>query len=213
MRIKVCGLTQVEQVKQLEEMGVALAGFIFYPRSPRYVANHIAGPVLKKMRGKIIKVGVFVNPEYDDIMRRVDEYGLDMVQLHGDETPKFCERIADYISVIKVFRMGGGSNKEWIMQPYRPVSDMFMFDTDGAGFGGTGKKFDWEELNQLNINKLFLLSGGLGPGDEARINAFAAGPKGDKLFAIDVNSRFETSPGVKDMKLLQNFCDELGINL
>ena len=105
MRVKVCGMTQLEQVKQLDEMGVDFAGFIFYPKSPRYVARHLSGEKLKKEKLRLGKVGVFVNPIYEEVMKQVDEYGLDMVQFHGDETPRFCERVSNYISVVKVFRM------------------------------------------------------------------------------------------------------------
>src|SRR4051812_43169626 len=101
VRVKVCGMTLPEQVYALDEMNVSLAGFIFYPKSPRFMGNKIAPETLRKLKGKIAKVGVFVNAPYDELMKTVDDYRLDMVQLHGDETPRYCEKIADYISVIK----------------------------------------------------------------------------------------------------------------
>src|SRR5882724_8015523 len=117
MRIKVCGITLPEQANALEEMGATLAGFIFYPKSPRYMANKISPEKMKQIKGKIAKVGVFVNATYDELMKTVEDYRLDMVQLHGDETPKYCEKIADYISVIKAFRLGENDNIEWMVRP------------------------------------------------------------------------------------------------
>jgi phosphoribosylanthranilate isomerase len=139
MRVKVCGMTQLEQVKQLDEIGVDFAGFIFYPKSPRYVVKHLSGERLKKEKLHLGKVGVFVNPTYEELMKHVDEYGLDMVQLHGDETPRFCERAANYITVINVFRMSDNDPVDWIVKPFEDSCDMFLFDTEGAGYGGTGK--------------------------------------------------------------------------
>ena len=92
MRVKVCGMTEIDQIRQLDAMGVDFAGFIFYPKSPRYVLRHLAGEQVKKARFRLGKVGVFVNATYDDVMRQVDSFGLDMIQLHGDETPRFCEQ-------------------------------------------------------------------------------------------------------------------------
>ena len=209
MRIKVCGLTLPEQASALEEMGVALAGFIFYPKSPRFMGNKISPEKMKQIKGRIAKVGVFVNATYDELMRIVEEYRLDMVQLHGDETPKYCEKIADYISVIKAFRLGENDNVEWMSRPYQDVCDMFMFDTMGAGYGGTGKKFNWDVLKKSMINKPFFLSGGIEPGDEEKLIAFQNEPVAKNLFAIDINSKFEITAGVKNMEKVKEFCGKL----
>jgi len=209
MRIKVCGLTLPEQASALEEMGVALAGFIFYPKSPRFMGNKISPEKMKQIKGRIAKVGVFVNATYDELMRIVEDYRLDMVQLHGDETPKYCEKIADYISVIKAFRLGENDNVEWMSRPYQDVCDMFMFDTMGAGYGGTGKKFNWDVLKKSMINKPFFLSGGIEPGDEEKLIAFQNEPVAKNLFAIDINSKFEITAGVKNMEKVKEFCGKL----
>jgi len=209
MRIKVCGLTLPEQASALEEMGVALAGFIFYPKSPRFMGNKISPEKMKQIKGRIAKVGVFVNATYDELMKIVEEYRLDMVQLHGDETPKYCEKIADYISVIKAFRLGENDNVEWMSRPYQDVCDMFMFDTMGAGYGGTGKKFNWDVLKKSMINKPFFLSGGIEPGDEEKLIAFQNEPVAKNLFAIDINSKFEITAGVKNMEKVKEFCGKL----
>ncbi|MBS1603676.1 MAG: phosphoribosylanthranilate isomerase [Bacteroidetes bacterium] len=209
MRVKVCGMTELDQVKQLDAMGVDLAGFIFYPKSPRYVVRHLAGEQLRKARLRIGKVGVFVNASYDEVMKQVDAYGLDMVQLHGDETPHFCEQVANYITVIKVFRLGENDPIDWLVRPYQDYCDMFLFDTEGVGYGGTGKKFNWDTLRPAHIDKLFFLSGGIEAADVEKLKVFAREPVARRLFAIDVNSKFETSPGVKDMKKVRALLDNI----
>ena len=208
-RIKVCGMTLPEQVNALDEMGVDFAGFIFYPKSPRYMRNKLTPEKMKKIKGRIAKVGVFVNLPYDELMKTVEDYRLDMVQLHGDETPRFCEQVANYVSVIKAFRMSDNDPVEWFIRPYHEGSDMYMFDTLGSGYGGTGKKFDWNVLENTNINKLFFLSGGIEPGDEEKLKAFAQGPAAKNLFAVDINSKFEVSAGVKDMERVRKFVQTL----
>jgi phosphoribosylanthranilate isomerase len=208
MRIKVCGMTQLQQVDQLEQSGVSFAGFIFYPKSPRYVLRHLTTGQIRK-ENNINKVGVFVNASVDHVLQMVDECRLHMVQLHGDETPKFCEQIADYISVIKAFRLSDNDNIEWMIRPYRDVTDMFMFDTEGAGYGGTGKKFNWDMLAGTQIGKPFLLSGGIQPEDAEKLKTFAADPVAKELFAVDINSKFEIAPGIKDMAKVKQFVGEV----
>jgi phosphoribosylanthranilate isomerase len=208
MRLKVCGMTEPAQVEALEAMGVTFAGMIFYPKSPRYVLRHMTTLQMKSFR-IINKVGVFVNASVEEIIAMVDECRLHMVQLHGDETPKFCEKIADYISVVKAFRISEGDNIEWKVKDYMDVCDMFLFDTEGAGYGGTGKKFDWTLLKGTSIGKPYFLSGGIAPEDAPAIRTFSEDPAAKALFAIDINSRFETSPGVKDLAKVKTFLDQL----
>jgi len=209
MRIKVCGMTDLHQVHQLDELGVEFCGFIFYPKSPRYVFRHVPAMNIKKVKGHINKVGVFVNEYADDILKTVDDCGLYLVQLHGDETPKECEKISNYVSVIKAFRLAEGDNIEWKIKDYQDVVDMFLFDTEGAGYGGTGKKFNWEVLKGLNIRKPFFLSGGIQPEDIEQLKAFARESVAKNLFAIDINSKFEISPGIKDMEKIKDFVIKL----
>src|SRR6476620_12146473 len=123
MRIKVCGMTKPEQVKQLDEMGVEFAGFIFYPKSPRYVYKSMPATEIKGIKGKINKVGVFVNASAGEVMKTVDECGLYLVQLHGDESPRTCEEIANYVSVIKAFRISEDDNIEWKIREYYEADD------------------------------------------------------------------------------------------
>ena len=208
MRSKVCGMTSTDQVMQLDEMGVAFAGFIFYPNSPRYAYRFMPKAEIKKIKGKNInKVGVFVNAPAEELLQTVDDCGLYLVQLHGDETPKYCEKIADYVTVVKAFRLREDDNVLWKIKDYQDIADMFLFDTEGVGYGGTGKKFNWDVLKGLNIQKPFFLSGGIGPDDVGILQEFSKDAVAKDLFSVDVNSRFEISAGVKDMDKLKNFIE------
>jgi phosphoribosylanthranilate isomerase len=209
MRVKVCGMTDIDQVNQLSEMGVEFCGFIFYPKSPRYVFKHMPAVTIKKIKSNINKVGVFVNASTEDVLQTVDDCGLYLVQLHGDESPRACERISDYVSVIKAFRLSEDDNILWKIKDYQDVVDMFLFDTEGVGYGGTGKKFNWEALMDLNINKPFFISGGIQPEDVAALQAFSKNKVGKDLFAVDVNSKFEITPGYKDMEKVRTFVSQL----
>ncbi|HTL06682.1 MAG TPA: phosphoribosylanthranilate isomerase [Chitinophagaceae bacterium] len=208
MRIKVCGMTQIEQVDKLADLGVTFAGFIFYPKSPRYVFKHMTTTQIRK-ENNINKVGVFVNAAVEEVLHMVDECRLHMVQLHGDESPKYCEKIADYVSVVKAFRLSDNDSVQWMIRPFMDVCDMFMFDTMGAGYGGTGKKFDWNILQGQTIGKPFFLSGGIEPGDEEKLKSFTAEPVAKALFAIDINSKFELAPGIKAMDKVRLFTEKL----
>jgi phosphoribosylanthranilate isomerase len=197
-------MTRLDQIAALDEMGVEFAGLIFYPKSPRYIKRfHLSAIDLKREKLQISRVGVFVNETADEILRVVDEWRLHMVQLHGDESPKFCEQISDHITTIKAFRIGKNENIDWKIHPYRESVDMFLFDTVGVSYGGNGEQFDWKLLEEANIQKPFFLSGGIGPEDEKRVLEFAEGQR--NLFSLDVNSRFETAPGIKDLNLITPF--------
>lgn len=208
MRIKVCGLTKEEQAVTLGDMGVSFGGFIFYPKSPRYALKEITKEQIRKINN-INKVGVFVNAPADYLLRTVDECRLQAVQLHGDETPRYCDRISNYISVIKAFGVGGLLPVETYINEYADVVDLFLFDTSSAGYGGSGKKFNWGLLKNITVNKPFLLSGGIGPDDINEIKKFAEEPVAKDLFAVDINSRFEISPGIKDLQLIKEFLVQL----
>ena len=210
MRIKVCGMTSAEQVLQLDDLGVEFAGFIFYPKSPRYVYKFMPRSELKKIKGRgINKVGVFVNATIDEVKQAVDDCGLYLVQLHGDETPKYCEQIANYVTVVKAFRLREEDNILWKVKDYMDIADMFLFDTEGVSYGGTGKKFDWNLLQGLSVRKPFFLSGGIEDGDIGKIKEFSKEAVAKGLFSLDVNSKFELSPGIKDMEKLKRFIEEV----
>ncbi|MDZ4806780.1 MAG: phosphoribosylanthranilate isomerase [Bacteroidota bacterium] len=209
MNIKVCGITDMKQLQQLDGLDIDFAGLIFYKESPRYIGEKISGKELKKADLDLKKVGVFVNPEMIDVLDAIDEYGLDVVQLHGDETPEMCDDLGSEVEVIKAFRVTDGSDIDKMVAPYDAVCDYYLFDTGGyisplgrgeGAFGGTGQQFDWAILSKAKIEKPFFLSGGIGVEDAARVKTF----KHLDFFGVDVNSRFEKEPGVKDMsKVLQ----------
>lgn len=208
MRIKVCGITQSKQALQIKDAGADFGGFIFYPPSARYIYKSMSAVQIKKLRS-INKVGVFVNADINTVLRTVDECGLYLVQLHGDESPRYCEKISQYITVVKAFRVQPGDNIAWKIKDYHDVADMYLFDTEGTNFGGTGKKFDWQLLKDANVNKPFLLSGGIAPEDVESIKAFMQQPAAKDLFALDINSRFEVAPGKKDIEKVQTFISSI----
>ena len=204
INIKVCGVTQLKQLQQLEALNVDYAGLIFYKDSPRFMGDKLSGKEIKDADFDLKKVGVFVNPSYSELLDAIDDYGLDIVQLHGNETPEMCQDLSESVEVIKAFRIEDASaDIDKMVEPYDAVCDYYLFDTARLkeSFGGTGKQFDWSILNKAKIEKPFFLSGGIGPDDAAKIKAF----KHPDFFAIDVNSKFETEPGVKDMAALLKF--------
>lgn len=209
MNIKVCGITQFKQLQQLEALNIDYAGLIFYKDSPRYMGDKITGKQVKNADFDIKKVGVFVNPGYSELLDTIDEYGLDIVQLHGNETPEMCEELSAEVEVIKAFRITGDQsiNIDEMVIPYDAACDFYLFDTAGLkeSFGGTGQQFDWSILKKAKIEKPFFLSGGIGPDDAQKVKSF----KHPDFFAIDVNSKFEMTPGVKDMAAILKFLQSL----
>lgn len=202
MNIKVCGITEMKQLQQLDGLDIDFAGLIFCPESPRYIGDKLPKKDVKKADFDLKKVGVFVNPELIDVLDAIDDYGLQVVQLHGDESVEMCNDLSGEVEVIKAFRISGNENIDKLVAPYDAVCDYYLFDTGGLqeSLGGTGKQFDWSILNKARIEKPFFLSGGIGVEDAFKIKAF----KHPDFFGVDINSRFESAPGVKEMsKLLQ----------
>ncbi|MFT4205298.1 MAG: phosphoribosylanthranilate isomerase [Chitinophagaceae bacterium] len=211
MKVKVCGLTQKAQVEVLEKMGVHYAGFIFYPQSPRYVLNATAKDEIKSIGGNIQKVGVFVNEPLESLIDMIDACGLDIVQLHGDESPEYCRQVAQKTTIIKAFQVKSQSGIQEKVAQYKDVVDLFLLDTPSTAYGGTGEKFDWNDIAQLEIGKPFFLSGGISHKDVAILEKFNRFPIAKDLHAIDVNSCFETVPGIKDLRMLEDFFKQLNI--
>jgi phosphoribosylanthranilate isomerase len=220
MRLKVCGMTQMDQLHELGEMGVEFAGFIFYPKSPRYVFRYgLTGADVKRAKLKPYKVGVFVDAPIDEIKKQIDDFGLDMVQLHGHETPYTCAQISSYIQLIKAFRFSENDHVEWMIKDYYADADLFLFDTGVPAskeeranpvlYGGTGRKFNWNRLKGLNVGKPFFLSGGIEPGDAQLVKDFCKDSVAKDLFVVDINSRFESAPGIKNMDQVRRFLQEL----
>jgi len=213
MNIKVCGITSVKQLQQLEGLNIDFAGFIFDKNSPRYVGEKLDGAELQNADFDIKKVGVFVNPTYSDVLDAIDNYGLDVIQLHGEETPEFCKDINEDLEVIKVFHINESiTSIDDLVAPYDDACDYYLFDTaptqtspKGGGEpplkGGTGKQFDWSVIAKSKIEKPFFLSGGIGVADLAKIKAF----KHPDFYGVDINSKVEKAPGEKDMALVLQF--------
>jgi phosphoribosylanthranilate isomerase len=202
MNIKVCGITEMKQLQQLDGLDIDFAGLIFYPESPRYVGDKLSKKDVKKADFDLKKVGVFVNPEMIDVLDAIDDYGLEVVQLHGDESPEMCEDLSSEVEVIKAFRVTDGLDIDKMVAPYDAVCDYYLFDTGGLkeSFGGTGQQFDWSILSKAKIEKPFFLSGGISLEDAAKVKAF----KHPDIFGVDITSKFEMGPGVKDLsKVLQ----------
>ncbi len=203
MNTKVCGITQLKQLQQLDGLDIAFAGLIFHKDSPRYMGDKISKEELKNSDFDLKKVGVFVNADYDDIIDAIEDYGLDVVQLHGDESPELCEQLSEEVEVIKAFKIGNSKvSIDEMVADYDEVCDYYLFDTASSEMeGGTGKQFDWTIISKAKIEKPFFLSGGIGVDDVKKLKAF----KHPDYFAVDVNSKLEKEPGVKDMALVLQF--------
>ncbi|NLR61141.1 phosphoribosylanthranilate isomerase [Chitinophaga polysaccharea] len=209
MRIKVCGITRINDLQALVANGVDYAGFIFYEKSPRFAGNKIDARSVRETT-RIRKVGVFVNASQEQVQRTVADYALDMVQLHGDETPEFCAALRNSIQVIKAFRIGDNVSWQTAVAPFIPVTDYFLFDTASVkGYGGTGDRFNWELLKTYPFDHPFFLSGGITPDQAGEISSMQL----PMLFAADVNSKFEDSPGVKNIALVEQFVKEIHSSL
>lgn len=205
MKIKVCGITTLEQMQTLQELGIDYAGMIFYEKSKRFVREEVNSQLSQVKELTIPKVGVFVNAEMEVIQRTIDKYDLTAVQLHGDETDEFCLDLMDKVEVIKVFRIADQQDIDSLVIPYQEVCHYYLFDTDTVAYGGSGKQFEWQVLAKAAINKPFFLSGGIGFDDVEKVKAF----QHPYFYAVDVNSRFEITPGVKDIDLLARFIKEI----
>jgi len=189
----------LENIKETAELLPDYLGFIFYEKSPRFFNGKL--PELPK---SIQKVGVFVNAAMNDILKKIKEYNLQIVQLHGNETPEVCEVLKIInIEVIKVFSVADDFDFE-TLAPYESVCDYYLFDTKGENPGGNGTTFNWEILKNYPSKKPFFLSGGIGLEEINKIKQLDL-----PIHALDVNSKFETEPGLKNTQLLKELQNEL----
>ncbi len=208
MIIKVCGMREVENVEQLiSNAAPDLMGLIFYPPSARYVAGGgVPSNFYKQLTQR--KVGVFVNESAEEIAKKIQTYGLSHVQLHGDESPEFIEKLKLHTSalIIKVFRIGSDWDWEQV-SPYVGVADWFLFDTQTPDYGGSGKTFDWGIMETYPHEVPFLISGGIEEGHVDAITSLAK--RIPACLGVDINSRFEISPGLKDIAQVKTFIDKV----
>ncbi len=213
-QVKVCGLTKLNQIKELVDLEVDFLGFIFYEKSPRYVLNHLSLEQISEINHQA-KVGVFVNEDLEKIIEISGQADLNFIQLHGNETEEFISELRQKlnlkIGIIKVIRVG--SQKSEVRSEIEKAFDSaktdklkqstinyLLFDTDSKAFGGTGKTFDWNILNDINIPIPYFLSGGISlknVEDLKNIN--------QKPIALDINSKFEIEPGNKDINKIIEF--------
>ncbi|GHU62063.1 N-(5'-phosphoribosyl)anthranilate isomerase [Bacteroidia bacterium] len=200
MKIKVCGMKISENIKELTTLPIDLMGLIFYEKSPRYAGN-LDAKTLETLPPAIQKTGVFVNATQAYILEKVAQFDLQAVQLHGNESPDFCRELQSLnIKVIKAFQIRETEDFEQC-DSYKNACDYFLFDTKSSQYGGSGKKFDWNILSSYKGDNGFFLSGGIGEDDAETIRQL----RHPRLYAIDLNSRFEIEPGLKDLDKLKNF--------
>lgn len=202
MKLKVCGLKYPQNINQLfDEVEPDFAGFIFHAASPRYAANLFHEKPEVFWHARVRKVGVFVNSSPECIKTIYRELPIDHLQLHGDETAEYCLKLKETgFSVIKSFSIDPHFNFA-TLGAYREAVDYFLFDTRGDFRGGNGIKFNWEKLREYPFDNLYFLSGGIAPEDVQKISELAD----ERLFAVDINSRFEISPGKKDVTSIKEF--------
>ena len=206
MKIKVCGITSIDEALALSKAGVNYMGFIFYPASKRYVLNTLTLDQIKSVQlPGVLKVGVFVNEPFEEVIATATAAGLDMVQLHGDETTNYCKEMANHYPVIKAFRISETDDVAYKISEYLEDIDYLLFDTASSVYGGSGISFDWTKLAHATGQKPYFLSGGIGPDDVSKITSFVQSDAAGNCTAIDVNSKFETAPGQKNIQLLQSF--------
>jgi len=206
MQFKVCGITSIEAANAIANAGANYIGFIFYPSSKRYALTSLSlNDIAAFKPANAKKVGVFVNETTEKVIEIATKAGLDMIQLHGDEDASYCATIQAAFPVIKVFRV---SKNVPDFALFENVAAYYLFDTDSALYGGTGQHFNWEIIKKTSFNKPFFLSGGIGINDVQGIQVLKAATAGKDLVALDLNSKFETRPGIKNIELIKTFIDE-----
>ncbi|MFG6687101.1 phosphoribosylanthranilate isomerase [Mariniflexile sp. HNIBRBA6329] len=202
-----------DNIEQVAVLQPDYLGFIFYEKSARHFDSEIP-----KLSSSIKKVGVFVDASLDDILEKIKTHNLQAVQLHGEESPEYCATLkkrhagldsaSHPIELIKVFSIKDEFNFE-VLKPYESVCDYFLFDTKGKLPGGNGYTFDWNVLNKYPSTKPFFLSGGIGCEEADKLKEFIQSPASKFCYTIDVNSKFEIEPGLKNIELLKYFREKL----
>ena len=206
MIVKVCGMREAENIRAVEALGVDWMGFIFWEHSSRCVSQR---PAYLPTRAK--RVGVFVDESLDVVCQHVEAFGLDVVQLHGSESPTYLRDLRSScdarLLIVKAFSI---ATRDDLLQTslYEGLADFFLFDTKAQLVGGNGRKFDWSVLAHYDGSTPFLLSGGIGPDDASRLSAFSH----PRLAGIDLNSRFEAAPALKNVELLKQFLYDIQQN-
>jgi phosphoribosylanthranilate isomerase len=201
MKLKICGMKYAGNIREVAALSPDFMGFIFYPQSKRFVGNDFEMP---EIPASIKKVGVFVNESRENILDKATKHKLDYVQLHGDESAGFCGELFQSLKLWKSFTMiikAFGTHEDFdfsLLKEYENNCEYFLFDTKTKEYGGSGKSFDWTILKNYRASKPYFLSGGIG------LEEFSS-PKSKvpSAFALDVNSKFEIEPGLKDIEKLK----------
>lgn len=202
MKLKVCGMKYKDNIEAVSALQPNFMGFIFYDKSARFFTGQIP-----KLPYALQKVGVFVNASIAEVKDKVDMYNLDLVQLHGNESPQYCEELKN-IKIIKVFSIKDVFDFS-LLNAYEEVCDYFLFDTKGELPGGNGYAFDWNVLKKYPSTKPYFLSGGIGLDELDKIKEFKNSSASKYCYAVDVNSKFEIEPGLKKIEELEKFKHEL----
>ncbi|OWK97511.1 phosphoribosylanthranilate isomerase [Kaistella haifensis DSM 19056] len=209
MKLKVCGLTKLDQIQELISLEVDFLGFIFYEKSPRYVLNHLNLKEISEIP-HAGKVGVFVNETIENVIDFSVKANLNFIQLHGDEDDHYIanlkNNLPNQIKMIKVIRIGNQTSEELQKNINQQPSTInyLLFDTDSKAFGGTGKTFDWKILNEVEISIPYFLSGGISLENVHQIPTINTQP-----FSLDINSKFELEPGIKDLIKIKQLYEKL----
>ena len=202
MKLKVCGMKYLNNMEAVAKLRPDFLGFIFYDKSSRYFNGNL--PYLPQA---IKKVGVFVNEDLETLQSIIKEQKLDVVQLHGQESPEYCSQLVN-AEIIKVFSIKDTFNFS-VLLPYEEVCDYYLFDTKGKLPGGNGYTFNWNVLKDYPSTKPFFLSGGIGLKEVEKLKDFIDSPASKYCYSLDVNSKFEINPGVKNINDLEKFKNEL----
>ncbi|MCU0462559.1 MAG: phosphoribosylanthranilate isomerase [Bacteroidales bacterium] len=207
LKIKICGLRDMVNVSEVVKSAPDFTGFIFWPGSSRYIGVDPQSDLFSQVPPQIIKTGVFVNEEITNVNEAINRYCLNAVQFHGSESAEYCRRFKGTgILTIKTFGIDEGFDFKRLI-PYAASCDYFLFDTKTPGFGGSGRKFNKNILGGYDLGKFFFLSGGIGYEDIDEIRNLRH--SNNSFFGIDINSRFETSPGIKNAGLIKSFVGEI----
>jgi phosphoribosylanthranilate isomerase len=208
LKIKICGMREAKNLAEVAARQPDYLGFIFYPKSARYVGDDWDASIINQLPKSIERVGVFVNENIGFILSNCHKYSIKTVQLHGNENPRFCSQLQRKgYTVFKAFQVDDNTQLKEI-EAYKGKCDYFLYDTKSKGLGGSGQKFNWAKLNELNAAGPFLLSGGITSKDAIDIKALNL----SNLKGVDINSKFEITPALKDIKLLDEFINELRNN-
>lgn len=201
VKLKICGMKETENITEISTLQPDYLGFIFWEKSKR----NMTLDAIPELPETIKKVGVFVDASIQEIAAKINQYQLDVIQLHGNESVIFCRNVKKLgVKVIKVFSMASTFNFS-LVKEYVLVVDYFLFDTKGKLPGGNGVTFDWKILENYHCDTPYFLSGGIGTTEIDGLKEFLKSPAAKKCYAIDVNSRFEKKPGIKNKIKLQKF--------